>query len=262
MGKSNFKIGLIGHGFIGSNLFKRINDNPALNLEAAFIMKSKLSDTENSDDLFVSTLEEGLSRKPDLIVEIATPEAYAKNVLKALEKVDFMGLSLSALAERNLSKEAIAIAEKSGSKLYIPHGAAFGLDGISAHKDDWESVVVSTTKPSATLKIEKSDTRNLIFEGPTREVCRLLPRSVNSHAAIALAGIGFDNQISKIFAEPEIKVTKQSVRAVAKGFSISIDRESDLVGVSGIGMISSLLASILRVADNSGDRSKGRAVIV
>jgi len=80
----------------------------------------------------------------------------------------------------------------------------------------------------------------------------LFPRSVNSHAAVALSGIGFDRQISKVYADPAINVTKQSIEAVADNFSVSISRESELVGVSGTGMIDSIFGSIQRVAIRNG----------
>jgi aspartate dehydrogenase len=244
-----FKIGLIGYGFIGSGLTKYLNANPQLGIEVVFALDSKSSKIQG---VFVNSLEEGLEREPDLVVEAATPEAYKEHILTVLKKVNFLGLSLSALADEYLHNEAIKIAETHHKKLYIPHGAVFGLDGLSSHSKDWKSVTVTTTKPPETLKLKDCDELTLVFEGSTREVCKLFPRSVNSHAAAALAGIGFDRQISKVYADPSLKITKQNIHAQADGFSITIDRESDLVGVSGIGMISSLTGSILRIAKHKG----------
>ena len=118
---NKFKIGLIGHGFIGSNLLKLLRARPQFEVEASFVLSTN-SANKSAEIPFVSSLSEGLERGVDLVVEAATPNAYASYALQILE---------------------------------------------------------TTTKPPTTLKLAESSERKLVFEGSTREVCKLFPRSVN-----------------------------------------------------------------------------------
>ena len=73
-----------------------------------------------------------------------------------------------------------------------------------------------------------------LFDGTAREICPLYPRNVNSHAALALAGIGFDRTRSVLIADPALEVSIIEVEARGGGVEISIRRENPMMGVSGV----------------------------
>ena len=91
-----------------------------------------------------------------------------------------------------------------GRKIYIPHGAVLGYDGIFDGREVLEEVCITTTKKPANLGSSVTE-KTVLFEGSTREACKKFPRNVNVHAGIAIAGLGFDKTRSRIVADPDVK---------------------------------------------------------
>lgn len=63
----------------------------------------------------------------------------------------------------------------------------------------------STLKPlnDAVLEREGTSTEPVrLYAGPVRELCTLAPNNVNTMAAAALAGLGFDRTMGTLYASP------------------------------------------------------------
>jgi aspartate dehydrogenase len=86
----------------------------------------------------------------------------------------------------------------------------------------------------------------VLYDGPTRAICPLFPRNVNSHATVALAGIGFDRTRSVLVADPSLEVSVIELTARGKGVAMKIERSNPLKGVSGVFTLHSTLAAITR----------------
>jgi aspartate dehydrogenase len=57
----------------------------------------------------------------------------------------------------------------------------------------------------------------VLYDGPTRGICPLLPRNANSHRTVALAEIGFDRMGSVVVADPVLEVSVIELTAPGKG---------------------------------------------
>ena len=81
----------------------------------------------------------------------------------------------------------------------------------------------------------------------------LFPRNVNVHAAVALAGIGFDRTRSKITADPTVDTNTHVIHLVGDGidFEIRVSSFSE-GGVSGKYVPLSACGSLDRVLGGSG----------
>ncbi|MCL1973585.1 MAG: DUF108 domain-containing protein, partial [Bacteroidetes bacterium] len=139
--------------------------------------------------------------KVDLVVEAALPQAVADYGRKILRHTDFMPFSLTALANRRLYNDFCYLAEAYRHRLFIPHGAILGLDGIFDGNRLWDQVEIVTTKNPKSLSRNDAE-KCTLFEGSAREVAQLMPRNVNVHAALALAGLGFDQTKSILVSDP------------------------------------------------------------
>ena len=143
-------------------------------------------------------------------------------------------------------------AEQHGHMIYLPHGAILGLDGIFDGRSELTEVTVETIKSPASLG--RADTEyTVLYEGPTRKATELYPRNVNVHAAIALAGIGFDKTHSKIIADPSVNTNTHLIHLVGKGidFTIRVSSFSE-GGVTGKYTPLSACGSLDRVLGGSG----------
>lgn len=106
---------------------------------------------------------------------------------------------------------------------------------------------MTTTKNGASLGTDAS-ARGVLFEGSTREACARFPRNVNVHAALAIAGIGFDRTRSVVVANPETRQMRHQVQVFGQGFEWDISVSSTtLGGVSGAYTPKSAIGSIQRL---------------
>ena len=70
------------------------------------------------------------------------------------------------------------------------------MDALLENRDVWESVDVVMKKPphnvdcaNAGVDPDSITEETCLYDGPTRGICPLFPRNVNTHASIAYAGI-------------------------------------------------------------------------
>lgn len=249
------RIGLIGMGNIGSYVYEQIRSQPQLGLEVAFVADTAADRLKTIPrDLVLADPAQAEEKRPDLIVEMAHPSVTQKYGETLLACADYMPLSLTAFADNDLHKRMLATAAQNNTCLYVPHGALVGLDAIFECRDVWEEVTVTMKKNPKNMDMAafpqfqgKPITEpTALYDGPTRGICPLLPRNVNSHAAVALAGIGFDRTRSRMVADPSLDVAMIEVLARGQGAEVRIERSNQLKGVTGLFTLRAIWLSICR----------------
>ena len=92
--------------------------------------------------------------------------------------------------------------------------------------------------------------RTVVYEGSTREACRQFPRNVNVHATLALAGLGFDQTLSRIIADPVVTTNSHLIEAYGDGVNFKIQVASTAgEGVTGAFTPISAYGSLERVLE-------------
>jgi aspartate dehydrogenase len=143
-----------------------------------------------------------------VVVEAAGHEAVAEHAEAVLEGgADFVCCSVGALADAALRERLLGAAARSGSRLVVPSGAVGGLDLLAAAADaGLDEVVIEQRKPPRTLLAEEDaaavDAPLVLFEGSVAEVVERYPKTTNVAAAVALAGLGFDDTRARVVADP------------------------------------------------------------
>lgn len=221
------KIGLIGFGVIGSYLFRRIEEEGLM--EMGFICEVDRKKTESVNPSLLLTSFDDFEKRPvDLVVEAAIVQVVREFGLRILKKSDFLILSLCSLVDDDFRQKMETTARTSGTTIYVPHGAILGLDGIHDGREMIEEVQITTTKNPKNLGLpdEGATQPVVVYDGPTRGACERFPRNVNVHAAIALAGLGFDKTRSKIIADAGTSKMTQMIEVTGKGLHWKIQTES------------------------------------
>lgn len=240
-------IGLIGCGKIGRSLVKALSA-----LETARLSFIRLSQKREIEDRNGAAVIDGFDReryqKTGLIIECAGTRALREQGEEALRYADLMPFSLTALADESFMNRLSAVARASGHRIYIPHGAAAGIDGIRGGRQALRSVCIETVKNPVTLG-RNDRIRTVIYEGSTREACRMYPKNVNIHAAAALAGLGFDQTMSVIISDPDTKSNSHTLTVRGDGFAFRIHIES-LAG-SGVSGAYTLLSAVQSLRDTA-----------
>lgn len=218
------KIGFLGCGKIGQALLAHIKEEKAG--EVIFIEDPNVA---LPGETIVRTPDAQRYREADLIVECATADVLRERIELILKNADLFMFSVTAFANEEFEKKARTLCREYHRQIYIPHGAVLGIDGIFDGRKIWEKVTVVTTKSPKSLAREDGE-RKVVYEGPTREACRLYPRNVNVHAAIALAGLGFDRTVSKIISDPSVSTNAHEIHLEGPGISIKMNVESFAAG--------------------------------
>lgn len=247
-------IGLVGYGRINRTIHKYVAADPKFELAYVYVHSS----TDDLSEAVQFTDPAVFGERPaDLVVEGATPEALDALGEAVLAASDLLVLSGSALVDRNLRERLEETAQENGTKLYLPHASLLGIDGIVDARSELDSVVIEATK--APVHLDFSYAENLapadvtectvLYDGPTRGLCELFPRNFNSHAAVALAGLGLEETTSRLVADPDAEGALHVISASGEGFDLEIRRDSAIEGVTGEYTLVSIWGSIRRVLD-------------
>ena len=205
--------------------------------------------------MVLDRLEDFVSKTPDMICELAHPDVSKQYGTLFLEHTDYFLLSVTAMADAELEKTLKEKALASGTRLFVPHGGVMGLDAIIDGREMWETVEIVMKKNPKNLDFARSgidpatiQAETILYEGPTRGVCPKFPRNVNTHATLALGGIGFERTHSTLIADPALNAAVMEIYARGGGVDLEMKRSEEITGVSGASTPWSVLQSILSTA--------------
>ena len=256
------RVGLIGYGQIGRAVHQKIEEDSANGMEVVFVHDQIVSEATEQlpDDLFLEDLGNFAERTPDLVVEMAHPEVTRQWGTEILEKTNYMFISVTALADAELEKSIKETALRCNTRAFVPHGGVVGMDALLENRDVLEEVHVIMKKPPhnvdcANAGINPDDIKEetVLYDGPTRGICPIFPRNVNTHAAIAYAGIGFDRTHSLMIVNPEWKTAIVEIEARGPGLELRVSRNESITGVTG----ASTPASIYNTVQMIGSTGPG-----
>jgi len=243
----------MGFGTIGAYIYNRNEEEGLLAIESiADLDEQKTAALDKA--LVVSSFEELQDKSVQLVVEAANAEVVREFGVRVLQQSDLFVCSLTAFAEEEVYQRMLSAANKSGKRIYVPHGAILGLDGIHDGRQLIREVQITTTKHPKSLGLQEvgGTEPKVVFSGPTREACRQFPRNVNVHAAVALAGIGFDATISKIIADPGTEKMSHVIEVKGRGLEWRIDINSvSLGGVTGAYTPGSIYEAVKRACTSA-----------
>lgn len=225
MRKTEKRLAIAGLGAIGMRVAQAVDagDVPGINLVAVSANNKEAAVDRVSGFLRppkVTDLTE-LADVADVIVECAPAALFGKVATGAIAKGrTLLPLSVGALLRHpELEQQARA----TGAKIIVPTGAIIGLDTVRAMAvGEIYEVKLETRKPPGGLAgapylskhgIDVSNLSKplLVFKGTAREAAFGFPANVNVAAALGLAGVGANNTMVEVWADPTINRNLQSV---------------------------------------------------
>jgi len=209
------KLGIIGCGAIGSDVAKAANEFSEIDtLFLHDIDKEAEKKLANQLSKAKGVTIETVLKKSDVVFEAASQEAVKTYAIKVLEQgKDIIIMSIGSLFDDDFRKNLEKTARKNQAKLYLPSGAVCGIDGIlSANGDTIDKVTLVTTKPPKALG-KHFKKRTVVFKGTAREAVQKFPKNINVAANLSIAGIGFDNTMVEIVADPVAKRNSHKILA-------------------------------------------------
>ncbi|MDJ0652976.1 MAG: aspartate dehydrogenase [Xanthomonadales bacterium] len=213
------KIGIIGLGAIGRYVRQQILTE-GHEVGAVLVRPQRMASREpgwieSADDL-----------PGDIhhIVDCAGHQALKQHGPKILERgIELITVSIGALADSEVMQRLQQAAEKGGARLHLASGAIGALDCLQAARvGRLASVTYIGRKPPAgwkgspaqeRLDLDELDQAAVHFEGSARVAAMDYPKNANVAAAVALAGLGFDETRVQLIADPGISENIHEVHA-------------------------------------------------
>ncbi len=225
LNKKPLRIAIAGLGAIG----KAIAVTLAKGSVPGVVLTAVSAKNHEKAQQFVSTLGvpvkvlnlSQLEPEADLVIECA-PAALLPDIatpfLKAQKQV--IVLSVGALL---FNQGLIDLAKQEGGIIHVPTGALIGLDAvIAAAEGKIHSVRMVTRKPPNGLagaphllenkiSVEGLTEPKKVFEGNARAAAKGFPANLNVVVALALAGVGPENTLLEIWADPTVVRNTHSI---------------------------------------------------
>lgn len=241
------KIGFLGCGKIGSALLAEVETTRLA--QALFVQDPFMEAAQKNGIPVIRQADAAQYRQADLIIECATADALRQNIDAILANCDLFLFSVTAFSDEEFERNVRNLCSRHHTHVYIPHGAILGLDGIADGRGAWETVSIQTVKNPQSLGRHDTE-RTVLYQGSTRGACQLFPRNVNVHAAVALAGIGFDRTQSQVIADPAATTNTHIISLHGAGIDMQIQVSSfTRGGVTGKYTPLSACGSLRRILD-------------
>jgi aspartate dehydrogenase len=172
----------------------------------------------------------------DIVVEAAPAAVFEQIACPAIAAGRiFVPSSVGALLPR---MHLVTQARASGARIVVPTGALLGLDAVRACSEgEVASVTIETRKPPGGLVgapylqqhgIDVLAIREptCIFAGNAFDAARGFPANVNVAAALALAGIGPERTMVRIWADPGVERNIHTIRVEAAAARLTMTIEN------------------------------------
>jgi aspartate dehydrogenase len=218
------RLGLIGYGAIGRRVAEAVAVGLAgpVELRAVLVREPARYGAVPGGAMLTADRAAFLAEPTELVVEAAGHDAvrqHGEAVLAAGR--DLLVVSVGAFADDALLARLRAAATAAGRQILVPSGAIAGLDAISAAAvGGLDTVRITTRKPPAAWRGTVGEAQALaaqepvlLYEGPAREGVRRFPQNVNVAAALALAGVGLDATLMRVYADPTVQHNTHEVEA-------------------------------------------------
>ncbi|MXY33471.1 MAG: DUF108 domain-containing protein [Boseongicola sp. SB0664_bin_43] len=245
-------IGVIGYGFIGQNLVRRIQAH-AGHMELAFVHARRREQAADiPEEAFLVHLSQAEACGADIIVEAAHPQFTADFGTRFLQHSDYLPLSTSALTDEDLCDRLLETARRNGTRLLLAAGALIGGEELVKRSDRWNRVRITFRKNPRNIDFSGVDfeardvtSARTVFDGPVREIAAHFPRNVNTMVTAALLSTGVNACEGVLVADPSLDCAIAEVEAWGSdGGYFRTEKRQPAKGVSGTEMIDSVWHSL------------------
>ena len=162
---SKVSIGLLGCGSIGGFLARYVlAEGAADSIELGYVYDVDEKRLQDIPAACRMTRQSDLFARPaDLVVEAAHADLLKQVAVRIVERSDLLLFSITALADEAFRAALEEAAVKYGRKVFLPHGAMIGIDGLADAGPTLKSVTVTTTKSPASLGLPR-DKHTVVYE--------------------------------------------------------------------------------------------------
>ncbi|WP_443070159.1 aspartate dehydrogenase [Sulfitobacter sp.] len=225
IGNSMRTVALIGYGAMASFVANHLRRSP-WQISYCVIRKGRQKEARfaiGDEPTLVCGVDE-FDTLPDLVVDCAGHLGLRAHGAAVLRKgIPLVSASLGALADTQTHRMLDEAAQEGQTQLQLASGAIGALDALSAARvGGLEHVRYTGVKPPeswhGTLAEEILDLGSLVepvthFNGSARDAALRYPKNANVAAAVAMAGLGFDQTQTRLIADPKAPGNTHTISA-------------------------------------------------
>lgn len=194
------RIAVLGYGAMGRYLLPRLAQQLP---EAALALVLRGPADAPAGVTVLTGAKALLDWQPGLLVECAGHGAVREHAAPALRAgIDVLLTSVGVLADADLRAQLDDSARAGASRLITVSGAIGGLDALDAARKP--PLAWSGTPAAEAFDLGALREPVVIFSGSAGESARAYPKNANVTAAVALAGMGFEQTQVQLVADPGI----------------------------------------------------------
>ncbi len=218
---------LIGYGAIAREVLARVGPDEDAKIVAVLVRENRVEEVATAvagRGIEVVSSFDRLTVSPALCAECAGHGAVRAWGPTALRRgIDFLVISIGALADPALRAELRQAAVDGGAKLVLAAGAVAGADALaSARVGGLDRVTYTSRKPPVAWKgtpaedlcdLDALPGETAFFDGAAGEAALRYPQNANVAATVALAGAGFEATKVRLVADPDADANLHHVAA-------------------------------------------------
>lgn len=231
-------LGIIGDGAISHYVRDQASEH-GHGVIALLVRPERVNDDSKDDILRIDKVADFPDRV-EHVVDCAghtALHAYGPDILR--RGIALTTVSIGALADRNLHDKLQQAASLGGARLHLASGAIGALDCLRAARvGKLHSVTYTGRKPPQSWRGSPAESRLDLdtltdgavthFSGSARDAATQYPKNANVAAAVALAGVGFDETLVQLIADAGVAENIHEVEARGEfgSFSFAIKGHS------------------------------------
>jgi len=261
------RVAVLGLGAIGRRVLSSLQNELLPSGEFGVLDRAGVTLPDLEGVASFTSLTELIRWEPDLVVECAGHTVVKTLLPQLLEQgIDVILVSVGALSDAGVRTRLEHAASLGKSRLVTVSGAIGGLDALSAARMAGLSEVkyIGRKPPKAwrgtvaedVVDLDHISVPTLVYEGSASGSARQYPQNANVTAAVALAGIGFEDTQVCLIADPEVttNVHEISVTGAFGHFNIRFENNPlpDNPKTSWLAALS-IEAELKRYFKSSGD---------
>ncbi len=215
------KIAIIGQGAIAGYVAGAL-EKQGLSVAAYLLRPARVAAAPVAGPAIVGSA--GELPQTDVVIDCAGHAALREHGATILRSgTDLLTVSIGALADADLSRQLEHAAQAGNARLHLASGAIGALDCLRAARVGTLRMVRYTgRKPprgwAGSAAEDRLDLAALTgpethFAGSARRAALDYPKNANVAAAVALAGLGFDDTETELIADPGIRENVHEIRA-------------------------------------------------
>ena len=236
------RVGIVGYGALGKYLVHALTTDPLLTplYAVAWVWNRSQEALAGCPVPTLADLAAFSSAGPvDLIIEVCHPAIIAAHGAAFLAFADLFLGSPTALADARLEAALRGAAALHRRALCVPAGALWGAGDLAkmSAAGTLAKLTVTMKKHPASLQLAPGSApaaalaaalasgapgETVLYDGPVRALALAAPNNVNTMAAAALAGLGFDGTRGVLVSDPglashEVIIEAEGARGAAGG---------------------------------------------